>query len=306
MNLNEEIRCDFLIDKKRKAIWNCQIEMLKVLLSVCEQNNIKIFAVAGTMLGAVRHKGYIPWDDDVDMALTRENFNKLLEIGPSSFSYPYFFQSTYTEKNYYSPLVRLRDSRTTGIVRSGSHDDFYKDCNNGIYIDIFPLDGLIEDGIKRKFQFFQIRFYNMILRDRVYLESNSINCRIRHYILSKILSDKTAKKIYKKYNVICSRYSCSSKKVALLQGSVYNTAYYWNLEDIIETVKVPFEDIEIPIPKNFENCLKIQYGNYMELPPIEKRGAHHENVVVFDPFTDYKTYINDRRTLLNEKQNSNK
>ena len=291
MDLQEEVRDEFLIDKKRKGIWHSQMEMLVKLLDVCKRHDIQIFAVAGTMLGAIRHKGYIPWDDDVDMAMTREGFNKLLEIGASEFEYPIFLQTVYTEDDYYSPLIRLRDSRTTGIVRSGTHDDWNKNCNNGIYIDIFPLDGLTDNLRLRKKQFWQIRFLNMLMRESVYVEKGKKNAKIRHAILKSVVTPNLRKKIYKRYNKICSRYSYKTEKVALLAGSVYNKAYYWNYEDIKDVVWVPFEDIQIPIPKGYENCLRVQYGNYMELPPVEKRGAHHEETVVFDPFVDYKTYI---------------
>jgi lipopolysaccharide cholinephosphotransferase len=290
MDLNEEIRCDFLVTQKRKGIWNVQLEMLGVLLSVCKKYDIKIFAVAGTMLGAVRHKGYIPWDDDIDMAMCRKDFEKLIEIGSSEFSYPYFLQTAINDTDYYSPLIRLRDSRTTAIIRNGSHDDWGRNCNNGIYIDIFPLDGLTENSFKRKLQFFQVRFLNMIMRERVYIEKGRFMSSFRHTLIKSLISEKNLKRIYKKYNRVCSRYSYLTEKVALIQGSVFNKAYYWYYEDISDTVLTEFENIMIPIPKGFQRCLSIQYGDYMKLPPIDKRGAHHLESVIFDPFIDYKSY----------------
>ena len=290
MNSSEEIRCDFVVTKERKAIWKSQLEMLNYLLDVCKKHNIEIFAVAGTMLGAIRHKGYIPWDDDIDMAMKRDDFNKLLQLSETEFHYPYFLQTAINENDYYSPLLRLRDSNTTAIIRNGSHDDFGRKCNNGIYIDIFPLDGLTDNLFARKIQFFKIRLLNMIMRERVYEEKGAFASRFRHRLLSRIVTKKALSNIYKKYNKICSKYSYKTQKVALLQGSVYNAAYYWNYSDIQETTLVPFEDIMIPVPKGYENCLKKQYGDYMELPPIEKRGLHHMENVIFDPFVDYITY----------------
>ena len=290
MDLTEEIRCDYLVTQKRKGIWKSQIEMLKLLLNVCDKHNIQIFAVAGTMLGAVRHKGYIPWDDDIDMAMRRQDFEKLIEVGSSEFKYPYFLQTAINDNDYYSPLVRLRDSRTTAIIRNGSHDDWGRACNNGIYIDIFPLDGLTESNLKRKIQFFQVRFLNMIMRERVYEEKGRFLSSFKHSLLNTLISEKSLKRIYKRYNNVCSRYSYLTEKVALIQGSVYNKAYYWYFEDISDVVFTEFEDVMIPIPKGFERCLRIQYGDYMKLPPIEKRGAHHLENVIFDPFLDYKSY----------------
>ena len=288
MNLQEEIRNEFLVDRKRKGIWKSQMEMLEKLLDVCKKYDIKIFAVAGTMLGAIRHGGYIPWDDDVDMAMTREGFNKLLEVGAREFEAPFFLQSVFTEDDYYSPLIRLRDSRTTGIVRSGAHDDWGRECNNGIYIDIFPLDGLTDNQKARKWQFFEIRTLNMLMRESVYVEKGK---EFRHALLKKVITPSVRRMLFRRYNKVCARYSYKTEGVALLAGSVYNKAYYWKYDDIKEVVWKPFEDTLIPLPQGYENCLKVQYGNYMELPPVEKRGAHHEEVVIFDPFVDYKTYM---------------
>lgn len=301
MNLNEEIRCGFLVDKKRKAIWKTQLDMLELLLDVCDKHNIKIFAVAGTLLGAIRHKGFIPWDDDIDMGMLREDFNKLLEVGPSEFKEPYFFQTATTDDDYYSPLIRLRDSRTTAIINHESHNDFLHKCNNGIYIDIFPFDGLTDNLKKRRKQFFKVRLLNMVLRERIYVEKKAFLGRIRHFIFSKTINKKKRDRLFTKYNKICSMYSYDGDMVALIQGSVYNKAYYWHLSDLVNVSYVPFENIMIPIPIGYKRCLEIQYGDYMEMPPIEKRGAHHAIAVVFDPFVDYKTYI----MLMGEKNNVN-
>lgn len=295
MNLEKEIRSDFVVTRERKGIWIVQLNMLKILLSVCEKYNIKIFAVAGTMLGAIRHGGYIPWDDDIDMAMKREDFNKLLEIADKEFKLPYFLQTAVNDNDYYSPLARLRDSRTTAIIRNGSHDDWGKKCNNGIYIDIFPLDGLTDNKLYRNIQFFEIRLLNMMMRERVYVEKSTNLSKLKHRILKTIISNNSLVRIYKIYNRICSRYSYSTERVALLQGSVFNKAYYWYYDDIKDTILVRFEDIMIPIPKGYERCLKIQYGDYMTLPPVEKRGTHHLENVIFDPFTDYKTYQKKHR-----------
>lgn len=299
MDYTEEIRCEFLVDKKRKGIWKSQMEMLDKLLEVCNKYDIKIFAVAGTMLGAIRHKGFIPWDDDVDMAMLREDFNKLLEVGEKEFQYPFGFQTALNEEDYYSPLIRLRDMRTTAIIRNGSHDDWGRKCNNGIYIDIFPLDGLVENKFLRKVQFTQVRIINMLLRERVYIEHGKPLAELRHRILNKVITEGVKRKLFRQYNQICARYSYKSDTVALVAGSVFNKAYYWQLCDVEDVVWVPFEDTEIPIPKGYENCLSVQYGNYMELPPLEKRGTHHE-AVIFDPFVDYTTYMNTHNDEKNQ------
>ena len=135
----------------------------------------------------------------------------------------------------------------------------------------------------------------MLLRERVYKETGKRFATLRHKLCKTFISENTKKRIYKRYNKVCAKYSYKTDQVALLAGSVYNKAYYWNLKDIEKTVWVPFEDIEIPIPQGYQHCLEVQYGDYMTLPPVEKRGAHHLEVVIFDPFVDYKTYMKTHR-----------
>ena len=112
---HEETRCDYLVDEKTKKIWAVQIDLLAELLRVCREHDIKVSAFAGTVLGAVRHKGFIPWDDDIDVCMDRENFNKLLAI-TDTFNYPYFLQTAYNDQEFFIGYARLRNTLTTGVI----------------------------------------------------------------------------------------------------------------------------------------------------------------------------------------------
>ena len=91
--LNEEIRYGYTITRQMKEVWAVELDLLNKLLEVCKKHNISVFASGGTMLGAVRHKGFIPWDDDIDMMMFREDYEKLCLVAPLEFRYPYFFQT---------------------------------------------------------------------------------------------------------------------------------------------------------------------------------------------------------------------
>ena len=161
----DEIRSGFLVTSHRKKLWNVQIGLINEFARVCKKYNLRWFAYGGTLLGAVRHNGFIPWDDDVDLVMLRPDYNKFLEIAPIEIDYPYFFDNWYdytiesenipdeknapkfqyitveqqnrTPKRWFTqfPSFRLRDSRTTFIEFPDR-----KTIHQGIFIDVFPLD----------------------------------------------------------------------------------------------------------------------------------------------------------------------
>ena len=95
--LDEEERCGYIVSKQMKEVWAVELDLLAELLRVCKKHGIKVFASGGTMLGAIRHKGFIPWDDDIDMMMFRSDYDKLCAIAAEEFVEPYFFQTEYTD-----------------------------------------------------------------------------------------------------------------------------------------------------------------------------------------------------------------
>lgn len=115
-----------------------QLLLLQELLKVCNEHNLKIFAAYGTLLGAIRHKGFIPWDDDIDMDMLRPDYDKLVSIAPKAFQPPLFFQEAHTDKNYFKGHAQLRYDGTTAI----RPDDMNAPFHQGIFIDIFVMDAV--------------------------------------------------------------------------------------------------------------------------------------------------------------------
>lgn len=136
----EEIRCGWRVDEKTKRIWAVQLEMLDEVERICKKYGLKYFADSGTLIGAVRHQGYIPWDDDIDLAMLREDYETFLKVAPGELKEHLVLQTPYREKNYLRAHAQLRNSRTTGCSR----EDRKAGYNCGIFIDIFPLDAMPE------------------------------------------------------------------------------------------------------------------------------------------------------------------
>ncbi|MDR2410347.1 MAG: LicD family protein, partial [Bacteroidales bacterium] len=160
--LKEEVRDNYFVSSDMKKVWYIELDILKEFIKVCNKYNLRYFADGGTLLGAIRHKGFIPWDDDIDIAMLREDYDKLVKIGPKEFKHPYFFQTPYTDKYYYQGHAKIRNSNTTGISRH----EFNKKFNRGIFIDIFPLDNIPDHNRHFIIQQRQIRFFYKLFTNR--------------------------------------------------------------------------------------------------------------------------------------------
>jgi hypothetical protein len=137
--LKEEVRGGFLVDAKRKRLWAAMLDMVEVFLDICEKHHLRYFAVGGTLLGAVRHRGFIPWDDDVDLAMPRKDYERFLEVAPAMLPEHLALTNKRNEPdNPHLYFSRIRNRNTTHITK------FAQECriNHGVFIDIFPEDGL--------------------------------------------------------------------------------------------------------------------------------------------------------------------
>ena len=141
--LEEEIRCDYRVTSDTKKQWAVCLDLLAEFDRVCTENNIQYFAGYGTLIGAMRHGGFIPWDDDIDLVMPRIEYEKLRKIAPTEFRQPYFFQTEETDIGFSRPFARLRNSNTTAIQKIEDYGSVI--YNQGIFIDVFPLDNFPDD-----------------------------------------------------------------------------------------------------------------------------------------------------------------
>ena len=140
MNLLEETRDGYTISADMKKVWAVEMKLLKKLLDVCNRHHLRIWAEGGTLLGTIRHHGFIPWDDDIDMAMLRDDYDKLQAIAREEFQAPFFFQSGYTDQFAWG-FSKLRMDGTAAILPS----DIYQQHHLGIFIDIFCYDAVPDD-----------------------------------------------------------------------------------------------------------------------------------------------------------------
>lgn len=279
-----ELRCEFYVDETRKKIWAIELDLYLELMRVCKKYDLTIWADGGTLLGAVRHNGFIPWDDDMDLIMPRSDYDILMDLGPKEFSTPYFLQNPHTDKQYGYSFAKLRNVNTACIPRVLSKAGF---CH-GIHIDIFPLDIITIDTYERDRQ--EIKEH--IMRCSSYMKRNNVNClnkeqRENYY---RYQTDSPQKE-YDAIQAICKRHiNEQSDYVANCTITTLNPKkQIWKKCWYRDSVLHQFESIGIPIPIDFESRLKTQYGEYMKLPPINERGLWHSGVF-WDPDRMYVMY----------------
>ena len=282
--LKEEVRDEYLVSKEIKKVWAIELDLFQTLYGVCQRHGIKLFGGFGTLLGAIRHRGFIPWDDDLDVWMLREDYNKFLSIASYEFDDPYFLQTTENDKDYFNPFARLRNSRTTGILVSKNNK-----CNNGIYLDIIPLDNINSNYYIQKIKNLWIYSLNVIANAYVYNVNPSICTRLAHYILHLPFVPYNPLKVYRCINKLAERKNKEKSEIGVVVYWPYSfDRNHFFSKEFDETVMMPFENIQMPVPKGYANILTILYGDYMKFPPIENRGIWHH--FVFEPDVPYKEY----------------
>ena len=258
---------------------SCQLNILKEFIRVCKENNLRYYLVGGTCLGAVRHKGFIPWDDDIDVAMPREDYDKFITL-QKEFKDPYFIQTYKTDKNYIYNYAKVRDSSTTYV------ENFFActQMNHGVWIDVFPLDGMSYE-VKPAITFAKQVKSTWHQAFLMYLPS--LKRKLRFKTLWKDIPLNIVAYLFFFLNVGHYRNKLVDKKVtkikyndAVLVGNFFGTNAKKEAmpKEIFEEGSIgTFEGVEVVLPKDADKYLTLLFNNYMKLPPIEQQVGHHHD-----------------------------
>ncbi len=253
------------------------LDILKWFHLFCEDNNLKYYIIGGTMLGAVRHKGFIPWDDDIDVGIPRNDYNKFIELTKNRRFGKYVVESICDEKkDFFYPIVKVYDTTTTLIENTKCK------IKRGVFLDVFPLDGVSDkekeinkklSKIYRKLNFILARTTGIRKGRSLYKNLFVIFSRlIPKYIIDEI-------EILKEIHSVCSEKNFYTSKYS---GNILGERYKEVMLQCIygTPIKYNFEDLEVYGVEDYDKYLKHLYGDYMKLPPIEKRNSIHDFILL--------------------------
>lgn len=249
---------------------------------ICEKHNIRYFMIAGTMLGAVRHKGFIPWDDDMDFGMLRNDYDKFVSVCAAEIDENKFYLQTDKKDKYYTfNFAKLRLCGTK-VIESFSSD---VQTNQGIYIDIFPIDNLADGKTVARLQCKKFWFYRSLLWIKCGYGSGEVKKKTSYKIarfISRFFSiaylKKRKLKIIAKYKNKETRYVVTSDGTYGLKKETLEKAWLKNLKNY------DFEDRQYPGIADYDTYLTYFYGDYMQLPPEDKRNHHGRLEVDFGSY----------------------
>jgi len=309
---SDEMRDGFLVTSHKKKLWNVQIGLINEFARVCKKYNLRWFAFYGTLLGAARHKGFIPWDDDVDIILFRPDYNKFLSVAYKEIRYPYYVDNWYNYKREsdenpeetaglpilpklsdrsapyafpYFPVIKIRDSRTTQM-------EFLerKNVNQGVWIDIFPFDTVPPFSDEKSIVQFEVAKELLMAASIPQLLKNALESGKKFAVSANEL--KSLMKLpYRHRGMQYEKFVTDTYSESI--GKFGNKHFHFfakqpqpshDLKSFEKTVYLPFEKIELPVPAGWEECLTTEYKDWRKPVYTHTHAADYSADI---PYTEY-------------------
>ena len=280
-----KVKEGYRLDERLVPLWQVQLQLLQKFIEVCQRYDLRCWVDSGTLLGAVRHKGFIPWDDDVDVIMMREDYDRLQAVAAEAFESPFFYQTAYTDKDYYRIHGQLRMDGTAAIRPS----DCFQPFHQGIFLDVFPLDGIpdgnprLDDALRktrRILRFLKAKNTSIFLSGRWGLVFRKWKARREVARRGWANIFREAEDLYRSFPV------SETDMVGALATMGKTSACRKSVYD--DTVWLDFEDIKVPAPAGYDELLRVYYGNnYMT--PMKVPTSHGS--LVIDTHRDYREVL---------------
>ena len=289
-SIEPEVCCGHSITTQTKKVWRVELDLAQQLWRICKKHNIKYYAIGGTLLGAVRHEGFIPWDDDMDFGMFYPEYQKFCNVAASELEYPYAFDKNFT-------FVRIRRSDTTGCTEY-ELNHAGPTSNLGIFIDIFPIYKIPDSKIKRKIHGSVLKILRISNRKKdAFIKAKAEGkLQVIDFVDPRVLIWKFVEffsgDLTKTYHDICAMFEKSNtkdcaltsfmlyRKMTILPRWMYKGGVIW----------MPFESIKVPAPRKYDAILRQNYGDYT----VFVKGKAQHTIPICDPDVPYKEKLKDK------------
>lgn len=250
-----------------------QLDILKAVDKWCRENNVNYYLIAGTLLGAIRHKGYIPWDDDIDICMLRTDFEKFLHNFNENRDDGYKVLHSCVDKQFPYEYAKVVDTRTKLVENTDVKYDI------GVNIDLFIFDNI--DDLKHTGKISsKIRIPALIIewKNMSYSKDRTLIKRAAFRIIKGIADSVSMYWCTKRIDEAAKTYKAYEDSQLLISGSTrwFNGTQIYRREWFADCADVEFEGCLFKAPKNYDEVLKVLYGDYMQLPPVEQQITHHD------------------------------
>lgn len=251
-----------------------EMGIMDVIDRICRRNHLCYSLSYGTLLGAVRHGGFIPWDDDIDLMMPREDYEKLLEIWEKEAPPGYILQNKRTNWDFTQNFTKIRKDHTTFLQGESERTATY---HTGVFVDIFPADRVAPTKIARKKQIF-LSAVNLLYSRGFTSKSGGIRELFEHILLA--LPMRFRKWAYRKSEKAIGKWNGDREAKWYVADIIEDVFRVFDSDMFDEIADMKFEDREYQCVRNADGYLKEQYGDYMQLPPEEKRVYKHNHTII--------------------------
>lgn len=269
-----------IVTPEEQPKWNAIIvDILREFIEICEKYHLTYFCGGGTAIGAVRHHGIIPWDDDIDVFMPRPDYNRFLALKDKLSSTKYEITTPYDTPNYPMYFSKFCNRNTTLVEEADTP------CVFGLYIDVFPLDGTSDDlaeasRLKEKFRRLQNKMEAISTRStfkeyiRLLLKFKEWGRFIRK-TYGFFFRDSYRRSLLRQMDAICALYDYEKAKNVVVYCGVYGDREIYPKAWVCSAVEFPFEGLKVKLSVGYDKYLRQFFGDYMQLPPVDKRASHH-------------------------------